>query len=508
MTYTRKNVWKLGSAWAPEIYWYAKGVKAMRALPLNDPTSWQFYAAIHGIDSGIWQQFGYLKPTDPQPNHAAIKTYWKQCQHGGWYFLPWHRGYLHAFEAIVRAHVIALGGPADWALPYWNYFGNGEADLPHEFATTTWPDSNDNPLFVARRYGPTGNGNVTVLLTQVNLNALSDPKFIGGSTGASRGFGGIKTGFLHPGQHHGGIESQPHDVVHGLVGGQKSVTDFGLMSDPDTAALDPIFWLHHANIDRLWEVWLKSIVGHANPVDPAWLGGPTTVAQRAFTMPKPDGTAGTFTPADMGDLSKLDYVYDDTAHPLAVTALAARMSLFGLVAPRVSPPAGATAMASGGNVELIGASTTNVQVTGNRTSAPVTLDPPVATKLKASFASIAPTSLPDHVFLNLENVRAKVDGTVLDIYIGVPKGAKPTDHPENRAGSIGLFGVRSASDPNGEHGGSGLTFAIDITEVVDKLHLANLLPTARLDVDIVVPNLLIANADISIGRISVYREEQ
>ena len=44
---------------------------------------------------------------------------------------------------------------------------------------------------------------------------------------------------------HGELESQPHDVVH--------VSLNGLMDDPDTAAEDPIFWLHHANIDRLLE---------------------------------------------------------------------------------------------------------------------------------------------------------------------------------------------------------------------------------------------------------------
>jgi len=33
------------------------------------------------------------------PSRADIKAYWSECQHGSWYFLPWHRGYLIAFEA-------------------------------------------------------------------------------------------------------------------------------------------------------------------------------------------------------------------------------------------------------------------------------------------------------------------------------------------------------------------------------------------------------------------------
>ena len=48
-------------------------------------------------------------------------------------------------------------------------------------------------------------------------------------------------------------------IVHVLVGGSDPNSNLpGLMSDPDTAGLDPIFWLHHANIDRLWEVWRQN----------------------------------------------------------------------------------------------------------------------------------------------------------------------------------------------------------------------------------------------------------
>jgi tyrosinase len=42
------------------------------------------------------------------------------------------------------------------------------------------------------------------------------------------------------------------------------------MSLFETAAQDPIFWLHHSNIDRLWETW-RNQPGHALPTDNAWL---------------------------------------------------------------------------------------------------------------------------------------------------------------------------------------------------------------------------------------------
>jgi len=56
MAHIRKNVWELGEDWADPILWYARGVKAMKARALNEPTGWRFYGAIHGIDKGLWQQ--------------------------------------------------------------------------------------------------------------------------------------------------------------------------------------------------------------------------------------------------------------------------------------------------------------------------------------------------------------------------------------------------------------------------------------------------------------------
>jgi hypothetical protein len=46
----------------------------------------------------------------------------------------------------------------------------------------------------------------------------------------------------------------------------------GWMSDPDCATRDPIFWLLHSNIDRLWKRRLD-LDGHADPFEAAWLDG-------------------------------------------------------------------------------------------------------------------------------------------------------------------------------------------------------------------------------------------
>src|SRR6188472_1819854 len=101
-SFTRADVWSLAPA-DPIVTYYGRAVAAMKAKSANDPTSWTYQAAIHGT---------YTTPTKPL---------WLECRHQGWFFLPWHRMYLYYFERIVRAQVVALGGPANWALPYWNY---------------------------------------------------------------------------------------------------------------------------------------------------------------------------------------------------------------------------------------------------------------------------------------------------------------------------------------------------------------------------------------------------
>jgi tyrosinase len=513
MSFTRQNVWELGGDWADPILWYARGVKAMKARALKEGTAWRFYGAIHGIDPGLWTQYGYLSGTDTPPSNADIKTYWTQCQHGSWYFLPWHRGYLIALEAIIRDAVVGLGGPATWALPYWNYFKLGQDGLPPAFASADWPDgTGDNPLFVEQRYGPNNDGDVFVPLSAVNLNALGDPDFEGVANGGSTGFGGVSTGFAHNGSPHGGIETQPHDWVHGLVGGGLSPQLPGLMSDPDTAGLDPIFYLHHANIDRLWEVWREHPTSHVDPNKPKWIDGPAAIGQRAFIMPMPGGKTFTYTPGEMSDLSKLGYTYDDLSAPTGPSPLVARMQRMGVNVASAAAAVRSTAMAPK-TVELLGANNQSIRLSGTEARTSVALDGAVRARLSTNLrAAAAPAAraatpaVPDRVFLNLENVRGISDATAFNVYINLPEGANPANYPRNLAGSVALFGVRKASKVDDTHAGDGLTFVLEISDVVDRLHLSGVLDAGQLHVALVPRHPVPDEAQISIGRISIFRQ--
>ena len=234
-TYTRKNAWNNGGDFSnTDLLWYAKGVQAMQAKSLDDENSWWFFAAIHGEyinagypDSAKWNTVPAptAVPTTPLPDSGTQKKYWNQCQHQSWFFPPWHRGYLIALEAQVRAEVKNLGGPDDWALPYWNYFGpDDENKIPPAFTLTQLPDGDPNPLFVTARYGPNNDGNIYVNTTQVNQKCQGNTIYTGSNSDTpAPGYGGPTTGFHHGQGDSGNLESNPHNGVHTQVGGGSSV---------------------------------------------------------------------------------------------------------------------------------------------------------------------------------------------------------------------------------------------------------------------------------------------
>jgi tyrosinase len=515
MTRMRRDVWKLASEWDAPVLWYARGVKALQSRhKIGDVTSWRYLAAIHGIDEQLWRSFGYLAADEPLPTTQEFAEDARQCQHRTWYFLPWHRGYLAAFEKIMLAAIVRLGGPGDWALPYWNYSDatNPKArTFPAVFASKSWPDGDDNPLFVERRYG-TGNGTIVIRQQDVDIrSALREDTFAGTSVGGSPGFGGAATPFQHSGNRRaeGLLEQQPHDIIHGLIGGllnndDSSVLNLGLMSHPGIAALDPIFWLHHANIDRLWEVWLRRARVHENPTDRAWLDGP--MGARKFIMPAPDGSRHRFVAQEMLDTTSpaLDYAYEDASDPLGgEERLSARLGTLRFAAA----PVRELTMPRTPQVELLGANAHPVQLVGQSVETSVRMDRPTQEKVVESFNALAADTPrePDRVFLNLENITGNNDAAIFDVYVGLGPTDAPEDHPDKLAGVVSLFGVRDATNMAEAHGGNGLSKVIEITDTIDRLHLTSALSQAELPIRFVASQGL-GRGDIKIGRVSVYRQ--
>jgi tyrosinase len=499
MPLRRVNVWELGKLWAEPILWYARALAELKRRPLAERTSWRFYAAIHGFDGNIWKFLGFLQDSEQMPNQAEIQQVWNQCQHASWYFLPWHRGYLLNFEAIVRAEIVRQGGPESWALPYWNYFKPGQCMLPPAFASADWPcGKGDNPLYEPRRYGPEGNGNVVVTLSSADLNAMSELQFIGVADGGSRGFGGPKTGFSHRGpiRNPGALESRPHNTVHSQVGGRDPNTNIlGLMASPATAALDPIFWLHHANIDRLWEAWVR-LPGRTNPDrEPDWMQLP---AGHRFSVPKPDGCLWNFVPAELLDLNSLGYTYDDLSPGMAPRTLADRLRRRG-GRPKEETPAETPR-----DVELLGANRTELKIYGAEARTCVAMDRKTLRKLIDSLGK-----MPDRAFLNLENVSAHDDSIAFRVYVGGAAGKEHEPYFERLAGTIGLFGITENHARHGEHEaqvGIGTNYTLEITDIVDELYTNNALDRQSLEIRIAPLKPIPADAQLRIARVSIYRQ--
>jgi tyrosinase len=514
MSLTRQDIWALGESWTPTTLWYAKGVRALAARDIKDRTSWRFLAAMHGIEEDLWKFFGYLQAGQGLPSAADQKKFWKQCQHQTWYFLPWHRGYVLAFEKIVRAAIVAEGGPSSWALPYWNYY-NAKIkkcrQLPWCFRQAKLDDGSANPLFVTRRYGRDGKGNV-LLDPKIDLDlkpAFDEADFAGQSI--VPGFGGPQTKFHHGGEQDGLpsglLESKPHNMVHSRVGGQMSgsgqnppATKVGLMAMPDTAALDPVFWVHHANIDRLWEIWLRRAQSTGNPTVAAWLNGPS----RKFVAPDPNGAEWVYAPKDVLVLGTagLGYDYEDLTDPTAPAAHAAAVT-----AVRQASAMGAKKI----KPELIGATSGPIRIATGPVRAAVHVDKVVGGAVaqaltagpKAS-AAAAPGAKRERVFLNLENIKGLNDAAVLAVYVSAAKGSE-ADKAERLVGSVSLFGATKASDKEGPHAGNGLAAAIEITDAVRGPGGAALLDAKRLNVHLVPETEVAPEHKISIGRVSIYR---
>src|SRR6185295_19032053 len=63
------------------------------------------------------------------------------------------------------------------------------------------------------------------------------------------------------------LEQRPHNDIHLAVGGVINSTN-GAMAEITTAAFDPVFWVHHANIDRMWAEWASKPGKRWGPLPP------------------------------------------------------------------------------------------------------------------------------------------------------------------------------------------------------------------------------------------------
>lgn len=451
-TRVRRNIYALAQTTEGQamIVAYRTGVKAMMAKPFSDVTSWRFQAAIHRPNSAEAADFAAL-PVELQIYLDPVNL----CQHRNLRFLPWHRMYVYFFERIVRK----ASGKADFTLPYWNYVDSAaERALPEAFRTPATEAA--NALFRSARAPGINTGtaldSATVSATAALAEATAAP------TGARPGF------YLQ-------IESQPHNIIHVMLGGN------GLMSDPETAALDPIFWLHHCNIDRLWTRW--NARGRANISDANFLG-------RVHRFWDEDGNLVEMTTREVMDtVSRLDYRYDDETGPEAGEVILADAGPGVEAGPVVSELAASLA-----------------PVTLSREGVTIETQPVVEAGGPEVFATARPEQLDQPVILRLDEIRFETPPrTVFEVYLNAPEGGARDRDPAYFAGLFAPF-----TPPEG-----GETYAesFNVSGLIHRQIQAGLYKGGSIDVQIVPHAAAIEDTgveagplpEITVGRVSLIR---
>ena len=310
---------------------YAKGITAMLNRPATDPLNWYRNAFIHIFD----------------------------CPHQNWWFLAWHRGYIGWLEAKIRE----LSGDPDFALPYWDWtktpripaaMFNGALDPNNSafiksfavfksqfttpvnalFASFSAAQKNvlnargvGNPTnFFSGMPQPQGmffdqpnargltasNPNLdSATKTAVSMStirgALRASTFAGPATGSgSAGFASAMAQSHNDNTREGILESQPHDNVHGSIGGAGGMAFMVSFMSP----IDPIFFLHHANLDRLWDVWTRRQIARNKPTLPTGANLTKWSNEKFLFFTNEKGQAATKTKAgDYATMASFDYDY-------------------------------------------------------------------------------------------------------------------------------------------------------------------------------------------------------
>jgi len=263
----RRDVTKLPTS-DPIFAKYGEAVKRMHGLPVNDQRNWRNQALIH---------LNY-------------------CPHGVSDFFHWHRHYVANFESICAQ---LIGDPA-FALPYWNWSAN-KGRIPDPFYDLQnlnvefWHDPSNASSSNWGSVSTVGTRNL-----KKGQGLQDDPRRGGSFTDAAI------TSIQQESQfdiYWGGIEGSPHNNAHVISGGRTGHIGDGM------SPLDPIFWLHHCNVDRLWAQWQAA--GNTAPAV-----GNNYSGQFVDAAGKPVTNA---TSANALDISQFNYSYDTLSSPIIVT---------------------------------------------------------------------------------------------------------------------------------------------------------------------------------------------
>ena len=235
------------------------------------------------------------------------------------------------------------------------------------------------------------------------------------------------------------METTIHGYVHCTVGPTCPVAHMG---DVPVAANDPVFYKHHANIDRKWSCWEHL---YTIPTTGSWL-------TQQFTFTDENGTPHTDPVSKFVDTSKQGYVYDNVS---ACSRLVRKPIVKALAEAQQN-------LSPDEKFPTIIASSKPIPITQSHTSVDIVVPSEKVPALAATTPSEAPANE-----LVLRNITAKSPpGTLLDVYIA------KKDQPAKKqfVGTVNWFG---AFRHHGVTGPDQRTLQFDITEQLKALGITS-----------------------------------
>jgi tyrosinase len=236
-------------------------------------------------------------------------------------------------------------------------------------------------------------------------------------------------GFMQPSFNGAGssLEGLPHNIVHVLVG--------GWMGSVPTAAQDPIFYLHHCNMDRLWNLWLAQGGGRIDPVfDSTW-------KNTKYAFFDEEGAQVEMTGCEiLRAAQQLHYVYE--GEPPQVNDYCLPILKF--------PPFRFER-------ELV------LRIPGPPiTLGPETVSIPVDLKEARQRLGLLAESRKETVLLELDGVEAeRQPGVVWQVYFGQPPDTPPEEESPYYVGALALFGQGIHSESHDKFEPAHFAFSIN-----------------------------------------------
>jgi hypothetical protein len=244
---------------------FGRFIMALKNLEESD--DWYRICGIHG-NTFKPNDEGVLCPTDPSVVSIIAKTGEPfYCAHSVEPFIAWHVPYIYQYELLLNKYNTSTNKEYI-TLPYFditeqefNYSFMNEENITvffdGEFVTI------ENPLAGAYYY----KDNIKTRTTRNGyLNASTIKEFKQISTirrqlhntlyaETYEEFSSNIVSYFKTNTEQKYIPLEtPHNSIHDIIGGEG-----GNMSDISISAFDPIFWLHHCNMDRFFYNWLKNI---------------------------------------------------------------------------------------------------------------------------------------------------------------------------------------------------------------------------------------------------------